>query len=144
MNWWSRFIHRKQLETQLAKELQFHLEDRAADLAAQGLNPVAAMRQAQIEIGGKAQVEEECRDARGTRWLEDAGRDLRYALRTIRQKPGFAAVALVTLALGTGATTVMFSVISGVLLKPLPFPQPDRLVVLHERMEKGGDDWNFS
>ena len=85
-----------------------------------------------------------CRDARGTRWVEDLWQDFRYALRTLRQRPGFAAVAVLTLALGSGATTVMFTVIDSVLLKPLPYPEPDRLLTLHEETEKYGGEWSFS
>lgn len=98
-----------------------------------GVEPDAARRQARIEIGGSEQVKEQCRDVRPTRWLEDLWQDFRYALRTLRQKPGFAMVALLTLALGSGATTVMFTVINGVLFKPFPYAQPERLVSLQEQ-----------
>ncbi|MFZ0589829.1 MAG: ABC transporter permease [Bryobacteraceae bacterium] len=139
MTWWQRLFHRKSMEEQLDKELRFHLERHAADLTARGFDPDEARRQARLAFGGPEQVKESCRDARGTRWLEDLVHDLRYALRTMRQKPGFAAVAVLTLALGTGATTVMFTVVNGVLLKPLAYPEPDRLVSLHEHDEKHGD-----
>ena len=147
MNWWNRLRQRSKLEDQLAKELGFHLEQHANELMALGYDPVEARRQARIELGGPEQVKEECRDARGTRWVEDFWQDLRYALRTLGQKPGFAAVALLTLALGSGATTVMFTVINGVLLKPLPYADPARLVRLHEQTDwsnQFGNIWAFT
>jgi putative ABC transport system permease protein len=137
------------MEEQLEKELSFHLDQHTSDLIARGHDPVEARRLARLAFGGPEQVKEECRDARGTRWLEDLLHDFRYALRTLRQRPGFAAVVLLTLALGTGATTVMFTVINGVLLKPLPYLQPDRLVTLDEQTEKitspfWGNLWAFA
>jgi predicted permease len=139
MNWWQRFWRRRQMEEQLEKELRFHLEQHAADLIANGQEPEEARRQARLALAGPEQVKENCRDARGTRWLEDLLPDFRYTLRTLRRKPGFAAVALLTLALGTGATTVMFTIINSVLLEPLPYPHPERLVALHEQA-----DWNLA
>jgi hypothetical protein len=133
MTWWHRLWRREQMEAQLEKEMCFHLEQHTADLIARGQNPVEALRQARLALGGPEQVKEACRDARGTRWLEDLWQDFRYAVRTLRQRPGFAAVAILTLALGSGATSVMFTVIHGVLLKPLPYFQPDRLVAVHGR-----------
>jgi predicted permease len=137
------------LEEQLDKELRFHLDQHTADLVARGLDPKESRRQASLALGGPEQVKEECRDARGTRWLEDLAQDLRYAFRSLRQRPGFAAVAILTLALGIGATTVMFTVINGVLLKPLHFPDPDRLVTLNEQTKgitdyRWGDLWAYS
>jgi predicted permease len=138
MTWWQRLWRRDQMEDQLEKELRFHLEQHSADLVATGIAPAEARRQARLALGGPEQVKEECRDARGTRWLEDLWLDLRYALRTLRQRRGFAAVSLLTLVLGIGATTVMFTLINGVLLKPLPYPQPERLVTVNVH----ASDWN--
>ncbi len=138
MSWWRRLVRRKKMEEQLDKELRFHIEQHASELIAQGRDPQEARRQARLALGGPEQVKEKCRDARGTRWLEDLLQDFRYAVRMLGKQPGFAAVALLTLALGSGATTVMFTVVNGVLLKPLPYSEPDRLVAVHGH----SDTWN--
>ncbi len=144
MTWLRRLWRGKHLDDALDKELRFHLDQHAADLIAQGHHPEEAMRQARLALGGPQQVKEECRDARGARWLEDLVQDLGYAFRTLRQRPAFAGVTLSTLALGIGATTVMFTVINGVLLKPLPYPEPERLLSLQGHTEKYGDNWGVS
>ncbi len=137
MNWRRREEH-------LEKELRFHLDQHAADLIARGVTPEEARRQARLALGGPEQVKEQCREVRATRWLEDLRQDLRYALRTLRQQPEFAAVALLTLALGIGATSVMFTLINSVLLKPLQYPHSERLVTLHEHTVKFADQWGFA
>jgi len=144
VTWWQRLRNTAQVEAQLDAELRFDFDQRVAANIRAGMSESGARRAARLAFGGMEQVKEECRDARGTRWLQDLWQDFRYALRTLRQKPGFAAVAILTLALGSGATTVMFTVIDSVLLKPLPYPQPDRLVSLNEATEKYGDNFRLS
>src|SRR6202521_3255432 len=144
MTWWRRLLRRRKMEDQLEKELRFHLDQHASELIAQGRSPAEARRQARLALGGPEQVKENCRDARGTRWLEDLLQDTRYALRTFRRKPGFTIIALLVLSLGIGATTVMFAVINSVLRRPLSSPEPDRLVTLHVSTEQIGELWGFS
>lgn len=144
MSWWRRIARRESLERELDNEIRFHVEQHAADLRARGVDADEARRRARLEVGGPEQVKEECRDVRGTRWLDDLLQDLRYAVRVLRKLPGFAGVALLLLALGIGATTVMFTLINGVLLRPLSFPDPDRLLAVHASTAALGESWGFS
>src|SRR5579872_5775858 len=147
MSWLGRLLHRGRMEQQLSKELAFYLDQCTKDLIKRGHEPGEARRLARLSLGGPEQVKEECRDARGTRWLEDLWQDFRYALRALRQKPGFAAVTLLTLALGAGATTVMFTVINGVLFKPFSYAHPEQLVRLQEQTDwstRFGNLWAFN
>jgi predicted permease len=146
-SWLQAILHRSRVESEMETELRFHIETYAEDLIRIGIPREEAMRRARVEFGGLGQVKEECREARGTRWLQDLLQDFRYAIRMLAQKPGFAAVILLTLALGTGATTVMFTVVNGVLLKPLPYSDPSRLVALQEKTDwktSQGDLWAFA
>src|SRR5256885_10786535 len=119
---------RGKVEAELDDEMRFHLEKAQEDLVARGVPPEEARLQALREFGGVEQHKEECRDERGIAALEDLGQDLRFALRSLRRNAGFAAVAVLSLALGIGAATAIFSVVHGVLLKPLPYPHAERLV----------------
>ena len=125
-------FHAKSMDTGLDEELRFHLDRQLEKHTRAGLSPEQARRRVRLEFGGATQITEECRDARGTRALEALSQDLRYSFRTLGKNPGFACVALITLALAIGANTAMFSVVYGALLRPLPYADPDRLIVLNE------------
>ena len=131
----SRFttrLKRDRLEHGFDAELQFHLDQHVAENVAAGMNPDDARAAALRSFGSVAHVKDQCRDSIGVAWLDDLQRDLRVAGRTLVRSPGFTAVALLTLALGIGANTVFFTLVRSVLLKPLPFPGADRLVMLFE------------
>lgn len=144
MTWWSRLIHRKHLEKQLHSELQFHLEQQIADNCRAGMTNKEAHRQATLQFGGIEQIKENCRDARGTRWLEATVQDVRFAWRTLSKNPGFSIAAICTLALGIGANTAIFSVINSVILRPLPYREPERLVAVNEQFKATRQNFAFS
>ena len=131
MSWWRRLRHRDRLEGELDRELRDHVERQVAEHLRAGLPEDEARRRARLEFGGLDQVKELCRDVGGARWLDDLGRDLRYALRRqfTGRGSGVSVFAVAALALGVGAGTAMFSVLDAVVLQPLPFPREDRLVV---------------
>jgi predicted permease len=114
-------------EARLNAELRYHFERLVRESIEAGMPPAEARRRAQLEFGGVEQIKEECRDVRG-RWLEDLGKDLRYTARTLRRSPGFLVVSVLSLALGIGANTAIFSLINAVMLRSLPVQEPERLV----------------
>jgi putative ABC transport system permease protein len=125
-------LNKGELDRELDEELRYHVEKQAAEHVAVGMTPEEARRAALREFGGVTQSQEQCREARGVRPLEDLRQDVLFGLRVLRRNPVFSLVAVVTLALGVGANTALFSITNAVVFRPLPYPEPERLLTLWE------------
>ena len=136
---------KSQSDDDLREELEAHLEMATAENIRRGMAPEEARRHALLDSGGVTQAAEAVRDQRGLPWLESLAADAKYALRALRHSPGFTVIVVITLALGIGANTAIFSVVRGVLLKPLPHRDGARLVYLRHSMDgPGGKSIAFS
>src|SRR5690349_1706029 len=125
---------RATIDRDVDAEMRLHIELEAADLARRhGLSPYEAHRRAAVAFGGVGRHAEEHRDARGVRWLDDFGQDVRYAARSLRRSPGFTVTAVLVLALGIGASTAVFSAVDQILVSRLPYPNDDRIVRIYQQ-----------
>src|SRR4051812_8115618 len=139
MAWWRVFIDRIRalsdsdaVHHEIDDEVSFHIEMRTEEYLRRGMSPEEARRAAERRFGRVTRIKEMGYEVRGGGWLETFWKDLRYGARMLLKNPALAAVVVATLALGIGANAALFSVANGVLLKPLPFPQPEQLVTLHQ------------
>src|SRR5437660_6144345 len=142
----ANWFRRKKLESGLDRELSYHLDRRIIDLERSGLPIGEARRQAILQLGGLTQIREEVRDVWLTRWLGDFVYDLRFSLRSFLRSPSFTATSVISLALGIGATTAIYSLVDQALLHTLPVPQPERLVLIDwrgDQVANGFGSWNL-
>jgi predicted permease len=133
---WLMLFDRKREAARLNQELAFHLEQQMAENVSLGMNAEEARRQAMLRFGNPAVLNEETRSTWSGHWFESVWRDLRYGLRTLVRTPGFSLMAILVMALGIGATTSLFTLVRSVLLRPLPFREPDKLVMLYEHFRQ--------
>ena len=138
------FGQAKAMKHDIDEELRFHIEQCAAENIAKGMSPEDAAREARKRFGNVQSVREECRDVRGASFGEEIWRDVRFGLRMLRKNPGFTAVAVLTLALGIGANTAIFSVVDQLLVRLLPVANPQRLALLGQGRGEGNVDYDFN
>src|SRR5215831_12247783 len=127
---WQVLARRQSFEAGMNDELRFHIEQYTDDLVRSGVSKEEASRRARLEFGNLNNVREACREARGLHLFDELRRELSYSIRLLRKSPGFTVTALLTLAICIGANLTIFAAIDSVLLRPLPFPAPDRLVTI--------------
>lgn len=129
---------RDRFEQQMSDEMRFHIEEHTRELIRQGLSPADAERQARIDFGSVTVAQEDCRESKRWHLLDGLSRDLRYSFRALRKSPGFTATAIAILALCLGANLAIFAIVDAVLLKPLPFPDSQRIVTMYNTYPKAG------
>ena len=149
--WLRALLRRRRIESELDRELRLHLDLEMEENIRRGMTPDEARRRALVAFGGVEQTKDAVRDERETRWLDEISADVRYAVRGFRRQPWFTATAVVLLALGIGANVAIFSVVHRLILRPLPFPDGNRMVLLHVTAGHGAlvagsrrqfiDDW---
>lgn len=132
LSWARAVLRRSRMESEMDAELRFHIEAYAEDLVGRGVARKEAMRQARLEFGGVERVKEEGREARGVNLVESLVRDLRYGASNMLRTPGFTAITVLTLALGIGATTAIFSAVNPILFESLPYPHAERIMMISE------------
>src|SRR5262245_47479452 len=144
---WNRSLFgfkRRQLERELAVEMQFHEQMLIRDYMAEGMSPDAARTAARRRLGNTLYFGEQSRDAWGFRWLDELVQDIRFGVRSIRRHPAISSAVILTLALAIGANTAVFSAINVVLLRSVPLPFADRLTYLSETQPDGQSDCCFT
>src|SRR5215469_2897510 len=130
MNRMLNWFRLRKLESELDRELKYHIDRRVGDLIQSGLPEPEARRRAALELGGATQIREEVRDVWLTRWLRDLMYDLRFSARSFLRSPSFTAATVISLALGIGATTAIYSIVDQVVVRALPVDHPARLVLI--------------
>jgi predicted permease len=140
---WRRFFKRADADADLTEELEAHLQHEVDENLARGMSETEARRRARVKLGSVRRVRETVWERNSLEWLETVLHDLRYAVRTLGRSPGFSVTAVLVMALGIGANVALFTVVRSVLLKPLPFREPERLIQLYEKSPDGRREFSY-